>query len=59
VQIVILKSSSLRHPHYTIEAIRISAFDYLMKPIAIKELQQAIERLRNENRLSREGKIQV
>jgi two-component system, LytTR family, response regulator len=35
------------YPHYTIEAIRISAFDYLMKPIAIKELQQAIERLRS------------
>ena len=27
--------------HYAIDAIRISAFDYLMKPIAIKELQVA------------------
>ena len=31
--------------HYAIDAIRISAFDYLMKPIAIKELQVAIDRL--------------
>lgn len=31
--------------HYAIDAIRISAFDYLMKPIAIKELQVAVERL--------------
>ncbi|MEO6730617.1 MAG: LytTR family DNA-binding domain-containing protein [Ferruginibacter sp.] len=31
--------------HYAIDAIRISAFDYLMKPIAIKELQGAVDRL--------------
>jgi two-component system LytT family response regulator len=31
--------------HYAIDAIRISAFDYLMKPIAIKELQTAVDRL--------------
>lgn len=31
--------------HYAIDAIRIAAFDYLMKPIAIKELQQAVDRL--------------
>lgn len=31
--------------HYAIDAIRISAFDYLMKPIAIKELQVAVDRL--------------
>jgi len=30
--------------HYAIDAIRISAFDYLMKPIAIKDLQSAVER---------------
>ncbi len=30
--------------HYAIDAIRISAFDYLMKPIAIKDLQNAVER---------------
>jgi two-component system LytT family response regulator len=31
--------------HYAINAIRISAFDYLVKPVAIKDLQQTIERL--------------
>lgn len=31
--------------HYAVDAIRISAFDYLMKPVAIKDLQQAVERL--------------
>jgi two-component system LytT family response regulator len=31
--------------HYAIEAIRISAFDYLVKPIALEELQGAVQRL--------------
>ncbi len=31
--------------HYAIDAIRISAFDYLTKPIAIKDLQHTVERL--------------
>ncbi|MBS1920863.1 MAG: response regulator transcription factor [Bacteroidetes bacterium] len=31
--------------HYAVDAIRISAFDYLTKPIAIKDLQNAVERL--------------
>lgn len=31
--------------HYAIDAIRISAFDYLTKPIAIRDLQAAVERL--------------
>ena len=31
--------------HYAIHAIRISAFDYLVKPVAIDELQLTIERL--------------
>ena len=33
--------------HYAINAIRISAFDYLVKPVSIKDLQQSIERLGN------------
>jgi two-component system LytT family response regulator len=33
--------------HYAINAIRISAFDYLVKPVAIEELQKTVERLRN------------
>jgi two-component system, LytTR family, response regulator len=32
--------------HYSIDAIRISAFDYLIKPIGIEELQQAVARLK-------------
>lgn len=31
--------------HYTIDAMRISAFDYLVKPVAINELQNAVNRL--------------
>ena len=31
--------------HYAIDAIRISAFDYLVKPIAVKDLQNSRERL--------------
>jgi len=33
------------YSHYTIEAIRFSAFDYLMKPVVIEDLQAAIQRL--------------
>jgi two-component system, LytTR family, response regulator len=31
--------------HYAINAIRISAFDYLVKPVAIEDLQQTVSRL--------------
>jgi two-component system LytT family response regulator len=31
--------------HYAIDAIRISAFDYLIKPIAIEDLQNAVNRM--------------
>lgn len=31
--------------HYAIEAIRISAFDYLMKPVAISDLKETVARL--------------
>lgn len=31
--------------HYAIDAMRISAFDYLVKPVAIPELQHAVNRL--------------
>ncbi len=33
------------YDHYSIDAIRISALDYLVKPIGIEELQQAVGRL--------------
>jgi two-component system LytT family response regulator len=31
--------------HYAVDAIRISAFDYLVKPVAIDDLQRALSRL--------------
>ena len=41
--------------HYAINAIRISAFDYLVKPVSIEDLQQTVQRLgRSEKLRSRE-----
>ncbi len=41
--------------HYSIDAIRISAFDYLVKPIGIEDLQLAVERLsKSLNRQTKE-----
>ena len=34
--------------HFAIEAMRISAFDYLVKPVAIAELQKAVNRLNEQ-----------
>jgi two-component system LytT family response regulator len=31
--------------HYAIDAIRISAFDYLVKPVSVEDLQNAVKRL--------------
>ena len=31
--------------HYAIDAVRISAFDYLVKPVSISDLQNAVNRL--------------
>ncbi len=45
--------------HYAIDAIRISAFDYLMKPISIKELQLAVSRLSKTRFLQTKEKIDV
>lgn len=36
--------------HYAIDAIRISAFDYLVKPVAVKDLQNSVNRLINSHR---------
>ncbi|MEO6550327.1 MAG: LytTR family DNA-binding domain-containing protein [Ferruginibacter sp.] len=45
--------------HYAIDAIRISAFDYLMKPIAIKDLQTAVDRLSKMRTLQTKEKIDI
>jgi two-component system LytT family response regulator len=45
--------------HYSIDAIRISAFDYLIKPIGIEELQQAVERLSKVHNKRTKEKIDI
>jgi two-component system, LytTR family, response regulator len=45
--------------HYAVDAIRISAFDYLMKPVAIKDLQGAVERLAKHRQLQTKDKLEV
>ncbi len=45
--------------HYAVEAIRISAFDYLMKPIAINDLQKAVERLTKQQQQNTNDKLSV
>jgi two-component system, LytTR family, response regulator len=45
--------------HYAVDAIRISAFDYLTKPIAIKDLQNAVERLIKQRHLATREKLDV
>lgn len=45
--------------HYAIDAIRISAFDYLTKPIAIKDLQNTVERLVKAHELHTRQKFEL
>jgi two-component system, LytTR family, response regulator len=45
--------------HYAIDAIRISAFDYLVKPVVVKELQAAVKRLVDQTRLRTREKLEV
>ncbi|MEO8415465.1 MAG: LytTR family DNA-binding domain-containing protein [Ginsengibacter sp.] len=45
--------------HYAIDAIRISAFDYLTKPIAIKDLQKTVERLALRTKLHTRDKMEA
>lgn len=40
------------HPQYTIEAIRNSAFDYLLKPIRVKELLNVFKRFSNKQQFT-------
>jgi two-component system, LytTR family, response regulator len=45
--------------HYAIDAIRISAFDYLTKPIAIKDLQDAVARFASNKQGKTKEKLDV
>jgi two-component system LytT family response regulator len=45
--------------HYAVDAIRISAFDYLTKPIAIKDLQKTVERLALRTKLHTKDKMEA
>jgi two-component system LytT family response regulator len=45
------------HSHYTIQAIRASAFDYLLKPIDIVELKAVTDRLLNSQQKSKGSEI--
>jgi two-component system LytT family response regulator len=45
--------------HYSIDAIRISAFDYLIKPIGIEDLQQAVARLHKVHNKQTKEKIDI
>ncbi len=45
--------------HYAIDAIRISAFDYLVKPISVEELQNAVNRLARKHGQQVQEKLQV
>lgn len=45
--------------HYAIDAIRISAFDYLVKPVAVKDLQNSVNRLINSHRRQIPEKLDV
>jgi two-component system, LytTR family, response regulator len=45
--------------HYSIDAIRISAFDYLVKPIGIEDLQHAVERLHKTPNKQTKEKVDI
>lgn len=45
--------------HYAIDAMRISAFDYLVKPIAIEELENAVSRLMEKKAIQTQERLHV
>lgn len=47
------------YDHYAVDAIRISAFDYLTKPIALKDLQKTVERLSQRTRSYTKDKMET
>jgi two-component system LytT family response regulator len=45
--------------HYAIDALRISAFDYLVKPVAVKDLQNTVDRLMKRQQKQTREKLEV
>ena len=45
--------------HYAIDAMRISAFDYLVKPVAIEELENAVNRLAEKGTMHTQERLHV
>jgi len=45
--------------HYAIDALRISAFDYLVKPIAVQDLQNSVDRLMKAQSKQTPEKLEV
>ncbi|MGQ0740136.1 MAG: LytR/AlgR family response regulator transcription factor [Bacteroidota bacterium] len=47
------------YDHYAIKAIKFAAFDYLLKPVDIEELKQAVEKIANTRPQSQVKKLEV
>ncbi len=45
--------------HFAVEAMRISAFDYLVKPVSIADLQQAVHRLNRERAKQTQERLNI
>src|SRR5262245_57052551 len=45
--------------HYAVDAIRMSAFDYLTKPVSIRELQDAVARLAQSLRVQTSERLEI
>lgn len=45
--------------HYAVDAMRISAFDYLVKPVAIEELENAVNRLAEKKTMHTQERLHV
>jgi two-component system LytT family response regulator len=47
------------YDQYAIKAIKFAAFDYLLKPVDIEELKEAIEKVKKEKSSNTSGKLEV